>query len=246
MMLRTKTRIEDGVKIARDLSGRIVRIDAPVVWGSDFFGGGSIGYPFLVSAVNGGTFAGYTAAAANGGYALVTTGAADDDDIDIASGLVFNAAKGMRLEARVAMRDIDKCVFNLGFTDTPAGEAADNLPVMHSGSTLTTNMTDGLILFASSDTTTNTIRAVSVANDVDSSIIGSGGVLPADDEFVKVRIVVDPKTYKGRVYLNDVLMGESDALRTAVNLCAYFGLQTLNGAAEQAFIDYLWAWQLAA
>lgn len=246
MMLRSKSRFEDGVKITRDNLGRIIRIDAPVVWGSDFYGAGSIGYPFLVSAVNGGTFAGYSAAAANGGWALVTTGAADDDDIDIASPLIFNAAKGMRLEARVAMRDIDKVVFNLGFTDTPLGEAADNLPVMHSGSTLTTNLTDGVILFSSSDTTINSIRAVSVANDVDSSLLGSGGVLPVDDEFVTVRMVINPKTYKARVYLNNVLMGETDALQATVNLAAYFGLQTLNGAAEQAFIDYIWAWQLVA
>lgn len=244
-MLLTKKRIEDGVPIVRDLGGRIIRIDAPVVWGSDFHGAGSIGHPFLVSAVNGGTFAGYTAAAANGGLALVTTGAADDDDIDIASGLIFNAAKGIHLEARLAMRDIDKCVFNVGFTDTPAGEAADNIAVMHATATLTTNLTDGLILFASSDSTTNTIRAVSVANDVDSAVLDSA-FLPADDEFVTVKMVVDARTYKAKVWLNGTLLGETSALRTAVNLAAYFGLQTLNGAAEQAFIDYLWAWQVAA
>lgn len=243
-MILTKERYEDGVKIVRDLAGRPIRIDAPVVWGSDFLGAGSLVHPFLVSAANGGTAVGYSAAAANGGLLLVTTGADDDDDIDIASPLMFNAAKGIHLEARLAMRDIDKCVFNLGFTDTPAGEAADNIAVMHATATLTTNLTDGLILFGSSDSTQNTIRAVTVANDVDGGILGSGGFLPADDEFFTVRMIVNPDTFKARVYVNDIYLGESSALRTAVNLCAYFGLQTLNAAAEAAFIDYLWAWQV--
>ena len=244
-MLVTRRRIENGVYITRDLTGRIIQIDAPVVFGSNFQGGGSIGYPFLVSAVNSGTFAGYTAAAANGGYALATTGAADDDDIDVASPLIFNAAKWMHMEARIAARDIDQCVFNVGFSDTPAGEAADNIAVMHATATLTTNLTDGVIVFASSDSTTNTVRAVSVANDVDSTVLNAG-FLPADDEFITVRIVVNPTTLKPSVYINGVLLGETAALRTAVNLCAYFALQTLNGNAEAAFIDYLWAWQTRA
>lgn len=244
-MLLTRERIEDGVAIVRDLTGRIIRIDAPVVWGSDFQRGGSIAELGLVSAVNGGTIAAYNAAAANGGLALVTTGAADDDDIDFASPLIFNAAKHIHMEARIALRDVDQCLFNLGFSDTPAGEAADNLAVMFATASATTNLTDGLIVFSSSDATANKIRAMSVANDVDSAILASAAALPADDAFVKIRIVIDPTSLKGKVYVDDEYLGETDALRTAVNLCAYFGLQTLNANAEAAFLDYIWAWQTA-
>jgi len=240
-----KTAMEDGVLITRARSdNRIISIDAPIVFGSDFIGAGTLGFPWLVSAVNSGTVVGYSAAAAPGGYILATTGGADDDDLDIGGPLCFTSTKGMNFEARLALRDVDQCSFNLGWSDTPAGEAADLIAINHATASLTSTATDFCGFFSSSDSTTNKVRAVSVAGDTDGTIISSGS-LPADDEFFTIKCVVDPATRIPRYYYNGTaLTASTDALTSTANLfCPYIALRTLNGNAEAMFVDYAWFWQ---
>lgn len=223
--------VENGCQIFRDASGYIVDVRAPIraVLNTALDTPG-----WTVAGVNSG------AMAASKGVHTITTGGDDNDDVDVASGIVFDAAKGLSFEALIRNDDVDATAFNLGFSDA-TGEAADKIAFTFDTATLTSNASDGALFFHDADATTDYWRAASVISDTESTVIAST-VAPVDATEYKLRIDVDldgDATY----YLDNVNLGTADVSLTTAALCAYIAFINREGAANTCDIVYAAAWQ---
>jgi hypothetical protein len=192
---------------------------------------------YTVAGVNSGTAAINVAV---GGTVRLTTGAADDDDVDLATDLIFKAEKGLILEARFAQNDIAATAFALGFSDA-TGEGADLIAFTFATTSLTTTASDAVLFFADSDATSNVIRAAAVKANTDSSVI-STAIAPVNAAFHIYRIEVSTAG-DCAFYMDGVLYGTAAAaVTTTVALCAYVGVINREGAANTFDLDYLKIW----
>ena len=216
-----------------------VYVAAPVWLNDDFIGKAvDATNDWTVAGVNSGTFA---INAATGGTGRITTGGADDDDVDVASLLTWKASKGCCCEARIALNDADATAFNFGFTDA-TGEAADLIPLTYATATLTSTATDCAMFFSDPDATTDFIGAVAVIADTDGTVIDSGSVA-ADGVYHIYRVEIDDL---GNVnfYVDGVGVGsQALGITTTTALCVYVGLINREVAANTADVDYIRAWQ---
>jgi len=163
----------NGVLEFRDSSGRVVDLVTANAVNEDFLGVAvNTTNDWTFAAVNSGAIA-RTAGA--GGIARITTGAADDDDADLATPLNYLPSKGCSLEVRFATNDAAGTGFNVGFSDA-TGEAADLIAITYSGTTLTSTASDFAGFFHDADATTDAIRAVAVKADADGTVYDSGSV----------------------------------------------------------------------
>ncbi len=180
-----------------------------------------------------------------GGILTITTGAANDDDHEMTSDLMFDPSKGLTAEARIAIGTQATSGFNFGFSDALT-EAADKLAITFATASATTNATDAALFFHDSDATTNRVRAMGVNGDTDGTIITASSAALVDAAFHHYRVEVDPSG-NAKFYYDDVLAGtQLLAVDTGATLCAYFGLITRTAAAKTAQIDYMHAWQWTA
>lgn len=193
---------------------------------------------YTVAGVNSGTVA--ISAAVLGGVARFTTGGADDDDVDMATDLIFKAANRLILEARFAQNDIAATAFALGFSDAQ-GEAADTIAVTFATTSVTTTASDCAVFFADSDATSNVIRAVTCKADTDGTVLSSG-IAPVNGTFHIYRIELDADG-NAAFYLDGALVGTQTAGITASTaLCGYVGVINREGAANTFDLDYLRIW----
>jgi len=195
--------------------------------------GAYFGGQWLVSAVNSGTVAG-------GDVVTLTTGAADNDDTELASSIGWNAAQGLSLECHAAPSSAT-CGFCIGFSDAQ-GEDADKLAITFDTATATTNASDAALFYHDYDATSKVIRAMTVNDDTDSTILASTTAATAAT-YNKYRIDVDLDG-NADFWLDDVKIGTADtAVRSAVNLCAYVGLINRDGNSRSLAIKDLAVWQ---
>ena len=223
---------ENGCLVFRDASKYIVDVQAPIkaVLNTALDTNG-----WTVAGVNSG------AMAATLGVQTISTGNADDDDVDVATGLIFNPAKGLSIEGRLRNDDVDPSALNFGFSDA-TGEAADKIAFTFATATLTTNASDAALFFHDADATTDLIRCATVGGDTDSTVIASS-TTPADGTEYKFRIDIAPTGY-ATFYLDDVNLGTADQIVTTTTpLCAYIGYITREGAVNTCDIVYAAAWQ---
>ncbi len=219
--------------------GESVTTLAPVVLDDDFIANALSTALWTVAGVNSGTCASSTGV---GGLATITTGDADDDDVDVASEIVFNSGKACGCEARVRINDVSGTAFNFGFSDAK-GEAADAIAATYSGTTLTSNATDCALFFHDPDATTDAFRTVAVSNDTDGTVDTITSTSPGDADWHIYRVQSDTS---GNVdfYFDGVSQGTANSgLRSAVNLCVYLGAINREATGNTVDVDYIRAWQ---
>ncbi|NQT41296.1 MAG: hypothetical protein HQ581_27660 [Planctomycetes bacterium] len=175
----------------------------------------------------------------------ITTGAANDDDHDFTSLLIFDPSKGLTAEARYNLADVDQSAHNFGFSDAIT-EAADTIACTFATASLTSHATDCALFFTDKDATTNSLRAAAVNSGTDGTVITAQATAPVDDETHDYRVEIDPagncKFYVDFVHVGTQALG----VATTSTLCAYFALITRETAANAALLYYMHAWQWAA
>ena len=176
------------------------------------------------------------------GELVITTGAADDDDHDFTSQLIFDPSKGLTAEVSLSIANSTGCAFNFGFSDAIT-EAADKIAVTYSGTTLTSNADDFAGFFHDPDATTDRIRAVAINGSTDGSIAyTSTGTIASSSEH-SFRVVVG-STGNCIYFHNNTQVGTSAAgIDPSATVCAYFGLINRKGASNTANLNYFNAWQ---
>ena len=205
---------------------------------------------WTVAGVNSGT-----AAIAAPHMMTLTTGAADDDDVDVASALNWYGQYNACLEVRARIDDVDKTAINIGFSDA-TGEAADKIPMMLSGATptLTSTASDFVGFCHDADATTTVMTGVSVKGDADGALISGAAETDASWFTVRVELIDNGTTTDAVFYYNasgneispadDRLGIELDAVTRTTPLCIYIGLINHGeDAANTLDVDYVKAWQ---
>ncbi len=193
---------------------------------------------FTFAAVNSGTWV--QLAGETGGLARVTCGAADNDDAEVASELIWSPGKYCAMEARVRI-NTPTAAFNVGFSDA-TGEAADKLALDYSGTTLTSNASDCALFFADYDATANLIRCVAVDSDTDGTVTSTGTTF-AEDTWYTFKVEIDEDGDCVFWFNGNSIYTESTGISTDVDLTAYIGLINREGTAQIMDIDYIRVWQ---
>lgn len=209
------------------------------VWFEDEFLGTALDATndWTVAGVNSGTCA---INAAIGGTARITTGAADDDDVDVATLLVWESSKRCCMEARIASGDADGVGWNVGFSDA-TGEAADLIAVTYTTSVLTTTASDFAGFFQDPDNGAN-VYGLSVAANTDGTVIDTG-TDQADGVYHIYRVEIDAS---GNVdyWVDGAHVGsQTTGITTTTDLCVYVAAINREAAANTVDIDYVRAWQ---
>jgi len=241
---RIKSRWRGGMQEFFDYTtGETVEVNAPYKIYDDFLGLAIDNTnDWTVAAVNAGTA---TINAAVGGHMRLTTGIADNDDVEVASLLTFEASKHCVCEARIAQNDVTKTSFNFGFADA-TGYAVDLLACDYAIATLTSTAPDCAVWFQDSDATTPLYRCVAVANNVDGTVtaVPAATASPVIAEFHTYRVEINSSGDCSFFFDGDFVYTESAGITTTDDLCVYLGFINREGAANTLDVDYIRAWQL--
>ena len=123
------------------------------------------------------TIVNFGAATADAGFAILTTGNADDDNVEVATEIVFAADQYAVCEARVRTDDAANQGFFFGFTDAITA-GADLLPIDYSNAgALVTTASDAVGFVQDPDNGVVddiSLMIAAVANDVDTTPIDTG------------------------------------------------------------------------
>lgn len=219
----------------------VVAVNAPVKIMDDFNGLEVDGTnDWNEAGVNGG------AATANNGWATLTTGGANDDDIDLASELIFNGTNFCVMEARLRNDDVANSAVAVGFADA-TGYAADLIAVSDDADTLTTTAADAAVFFHDTDSATDTWRAVCVDTGTDGTEIDTL-VTPVNAQIQNFRIAIDDSGYAyfwfstGTTALSYIGADTTVGVTPGTSLCAYVGYITREIGANTLDIDFIRAW----
>ena len=198
--------------------------------------------PWNFSIVNGATLVDAADADAVG-VATMTTGNADDDDCDLATGLVFYATMAPSIEVRLANEDVDKLAHFIGFSDAVT-EAADTIAIM-SGAVLADNVASAATNAAGwlwdPDLTTDYLCCVSVNADADGTNYTTTTAL-TDGAWAIYRVDIDAAG-NAYFYLNGSLIyTEALAVATTAALCGTVQIINHPGPTDAVNIDYIRIW----
>lgn len=252
--MSTKSRWQDRRLVYFDSAqpAELVASAAPVYVYDDFTGPVTIdatdaavvnsAVPWNLSIVNGGTLTDAADADAVGVGKLLT-GNADDDDMDLATGLVFYATMQPSIEVRLANEDVDKLCHFIGFSDAIT-EAAD-LIAFGSGAVLADNVvstaTNGAGWLWDPDLTTDYLCCVSVNGDADGTNYTTTTAL-TDGLWAIYRVDIDAAG-NAYFYLNgDLIYTEPLAVATNAALCGIVSIINHPGAEDFVNIDYIRIW----
>lgn len=159
----------------------------------DDFLGKAIGATWGVQKGSDGATANFAFSAAASGNIAATTGAGAGasyaaNGVQLDHALNWKAANGnLIFEAKIKISAITAVAIYVGFTDQLS---ALEMPATLSTTTFTTNATDAVGFLFDTNATTDTIRCVGVANDVDATHQDTGLAYVADT-FKTLRIEVD-------------------------------------------------------
>ncbi len=193
---------------------------------------------WTVAGVNGGTAA---LIATDGGAMQITTGAADNDDVDVASSIIWRADKNCVMEVRWRQNDVDGTAINLGFSDA-TGEAADLIAFTFDTVTLTSTASNAVLLFQDPDATTNAIRCAGVKANQDTAVVASEATLgDAVIHTGRVECEADGTT---SFYVDNILLQRvADAVTATTPLCIYLAVINREGFVNTLDILQVRAWQ---
>jgi len=210
-------------------------VDAPVWFADDFMGSAVNGDIWASTGVNSGAAA---MSAETGGLVRITTGTADNDDLDLATGLNFNSGDGCCMEFRLRDNDVSGMAWCAGFSDSQT-EAADKIAIMHGAVAAGT----GAYLYMDGDSADYIVRGA-VVNSTAAGTAHTAAAATTDAGFVVGRIECDPTAGVTDFYVNGVHIGQSTATPAATSdLCVYIGAINREGAANTLDVDYVKAWQ---
>jgi hypothetical protein len=189
-----------------------------------------------VTAVNAGT------ATADGGFMILTTGIADDDNVEVASELVFSGTGHAIAECKLRNDDVLKQSFFFGFTDAIT-EGADLIPLdfSNAGAYLSTaSNAAGFVLDTDKTANGDTLFCCSVMANTDTTPVTTGYV-PLISTLMRLRVeVIDTTAY---YWVNNVFITSiASSVTAATPLCVYLGTINREGAANTLDVDYIRAW----
>lgn len=177
-----------------------------------------------------------------GGTLVLTTGdsnaslAADGVMADLGI-LNWSCANGtLHAQARLKISAITAVQLFFGFTDQ---FSALEMPVTLSGTTFTTVATDACGFLFDTNATTDTIRLVGVANDVDATHQDTGLAYVADT-YVILRVSINSSGV-ATFFINGVQVGTqmAAAITTSVALTPVFAARSLAANSKTLTADYL-------
>ncbi len=187
----------------------------------------------------------------------LTTGGADDDDVDFAMGVEWYGQFNACLEARFRVDDVDATGANIGFADA-TGYSADNIAMEYLGTALTSTAVEFAGFMHDSDASTSNLYGVSVKSNANGDVINSGSA-PTDGKIYTVRVVLidRPKATVARTDaafyvntagreidpINDLIGIEIDAVTRTTALCPYIGLINREASTNTLDVDYIKIWQ---
>lgn len=175
-----------------------------------------------------------------GGACRLTTGDSNAslaaDGVQLDSFLNWKTANGLIFEAYLQISAITNVQLFVGLTDQ---RSALEMPATLSGTTYTTTATDAVGFLFDTAATTDTIRAVGVANDVDATHVDTEQAYVAATDIV-LAIEVD-RLQTARFYINGTLVATvEDAIRGTVALtpvvCARAAGDTVSKTVD---VDYI-------
>ena len=243
-LTRIKSRWTGGMLEFRDeVTGETVNAYAPVKLFDDFTGLAIDNTnDWTVAGVNSGTA---TVTAAIGGHMRLTTGGADDDDIDVASSLTWEASKFCVCEARIAMNDVAATAFCFGFADA-TGYAADQIAVTYNGTTLTSNAGDCAMWFMDSEGTSDMFRCAAVNNTTAGTVtaVPLATATPTNAVFHTFRVQINSAGDCAFFFDGEHIYTQLLGITTTDDLCVYVGFMNHEIAANTLDVDYIKAWQL--
>jgi hypothetical protein len=190
---------------------------------------------------------------ATGGTARLTTGAADNDYVELATPLVWKAGKVCTVEARIALNDAAHTAWAFGLSDAVSeaagegegegeGESGRRLAITYSTTVLTSTASDFAGFFWDPDGTTDVLRAVCVKANVDGTVVSTSTVL-GNGVYHIYRVDLSAAgavTY----WLDGICIGGQEAgITTTAPLCGYVGFMNREAAANTLDIDYIRVWQ---
>lgn len=196
---------------------------------------------FSLSVVNSGsahyrTFAGHE----DWDALAISTGAADDDDAELTSGLVWYATNYPVIEARLRLDGATATIsMNVGFSDS-ISEAKTQLAFGYSGTILTATASNAILFFSDSDGTTDLFRAGSVIGGVTGTVFETSE--PTDMDYHIYRIEINGDGDVDFWFDGNHLGNESLAVATTVPLTPYIGLINRTGSSRTLAIDYIRVW----
>jgi len=176
------------------------------------------------------------------GLGTITTAAGDDDNVEIASDLVFKAGYGCVCEARIRNDDIAGQGYFFGFSDAIT-EGADSLPIDYSGGAgaLVSDADDCAGFFMDPDKTDASIMCGSTIATTASTPIDTGtDAVNATWHTYRVELDTAGNAY---YYFDGAYVGtDTLAITTTDPLCVYLGTINREGFANTLDVSYIRAW----
>lgn len=208
----------------------------------DDFLGKAIGATWGVQKGSDGAAANFAFSAATSGNILATTGAGAGasyaaNGVQLDHALNWVAANGnLVFEAKVKISAITAVAIYVGLTDQLS---ALEMPVTLSTTTFTTNCTDGVGFLFDTNATTDTIRCVGVANDVDATMQDTGLAYVADT-FKTFRIEITSAGV-ATFYIDGVVVGSAmtGAVTASVALTPVVAAFAEAAASRTVSVDYI-------
>lgn len=210
---------------------------------ADDFKGGTLDSAWQVTKGNDDVAANFAISGASPlGLLVGTTGDAGTgiaaDGIAIAGPLSFTpgTTNDLVLQAKVKWDVITNLRFFLGFTDVLPGTTFEQ-PASLSVVTYTTTATDAVGFLFDTAATSDTIRCVGVANDVDATHVATA-LAPVADTYKVFKIVVRSGT--AYFYIDGTLVGTvAAAVTTSVALCPILLTVPITAASKVVTADYI-------
>ena len=218
-------------------SGEVVSVNAQVQKFDDFNGPAVDNTnDWNVTAVNGGTVTSVD------GFGILTSGGADDDNVELASDLIFNGTSGAVAECKLRNDDVLKQSFFFGFTDAIT-EGADLIPLDFSngGAYLSTaSNAAGFVLDTDKTANGDTLFCCSVMTNTDTTPVTTG-IVPVISTLYRLRVAISGTT--AYFWVNDVFITSiASSITAATPLCVYLGTINREIAANTLDVDYIRAW----
>jgi len=188
------------------------------------------------------TLVNFGTATAVDSFMTLTTGVADDDNMELASDLIFSGTNHAIAECKLRNDDADKQAFFFGFTDAITA-GADLIPIDYSNAgALVSTAANAAGFVSDSDQTTNAelLMCVGVQANTDVTPVTTG-LTPTDGLLMRLRVeIIDTTAY---YWVNNVFITSiTSAVTAATPLCVYIGSINREGAVNTLDVDYIRAW----
>lgn len=174
----------------------------------------------------------------NGTFTITTSGTDNQGSLIVGSFPVKAEYGGLTFETRLKnSTDVANVCICAGLTDSTALEE----PVLYSGTTYTTTLTDGAVFCYDVDGTTDQWGAVAVDSDVDDTDSGLTGSVPVADTYQTLKITISEDGTICKFYINGTLVKtlKHGGVTETVALYPVVSVYNRSGAANTVVVDYI-------